>query len=196
MKVKNHSAAAVSEAIAELKQSFGAHFSDIFKTITADNGSEFAALSVAEETGTSVYFTHPFSSREKGTNACHNKLLRRFIPKGKRISAYSPDDILHFADLMNALPRNSWLPYPGGVVRERTRPKLRCLTIAAAGFLRSGFALSPQSHCILPYPLLPQWRRVRINLPSPERKRPHTSATLYVMSIGYKKIFCAFFDWI
>lgn len=105
MKVKNHSAAAVSEAIAELKQSFGAHFSDIFKTITADNGSEFAALSVAEETGTSVYFTHPFSSREKGTNACHNKLLRRFIPKGKRISAYSPDDILHFADLMNALPR-------------------------------------------------------------------------------------------
>ena len=112
MKVKNHSAAAVSEAIAELKQNFGAHFSDIFKTITADNGSEFAALSAAEETGTSVYFTHPFSSREKGTNACHNKLLRRFIPKGKSISAYSPDDILHFADLMNAkflvtIPRRS-----------------------------------------------------------------------------------------
>ena len=105
LKVKNHSAAAVSEAIVELKQNFGAHFSDIFKTITADNGSEFAELSAAEETGTSVYFTHPFSSWEKGTNECHNKLLRRFIPKGKSISAYSPDDILHFADLMNALPR-------------------------------------------------------------------------------------------
>lgn len=36
---------------------------------------------------------------------------------------------------------------------------------------------------------LPQWRRGRINLPSPKRKRPHTSATLCVMSIGYKKDF-------
>jgi IS30 family transposase len=105
LKVKDHSAAAVSEAIVRLKQIFGAHFSDIFKTITADNGSEFAELSALEAAGTSVYFTHPFSSWEKGTNECHNKLLRRFIPKGKSISCYSPDDILHFADLMNALPR-------------------------------------------------------------------------------------------
>lgn len=105
LKVRNHSAGAVSEAIARLKESFGAHFSDVFKTITADNGSEFAELSAFEAAGTSVYFTHPFSSWEKGTNECHNKLLRRFIPKGKSISSYSPDDILHFADLMNALPR-------------------------------------------------------------------------------------------
>lgn len=105
LKVKDHSAAAVSEAIMQLKQTFGSHFSDVFKTITADNGSEFAELSASEGAGTSVYFTHPFSSWEKGTNECHNKLLRRFIPKGKSISGYSPDDILHFADLMNALPR-------------------------------------------------------------------------------------------
>lgn len=105
LKVKDHSATAVSEAIMQLKQTFGSHFSDVFKTITADNGSEFAELSASEVLGTSVYFTHPFSSWEKGTNECHNKLLRRFIPKGKSISSYSPDDILHFADLMNALPR-------------------------------------------------------------------------------------------
>ena len=105
LKVKNHSAAAVSEAITQLRQTFNGHFSDVFKTITADNGSEFAELSVAEAMGTSVYFTHPFSSWEKGTNECHNKLLRRFIPKGKSISDYSPDDILHFADMMNSLPR-------------------------------------------------------------------------------------------
>lgn len=105
LKVRNHSAAAVSEAISQLKQTFGAHFSDVFKTITADNGSEFTELSAQETPGTRVYFTHPFSSWEKGTNECHNRMLRRFIPKGKRISDYSVDDILFFADRINALPR-------------------------------------------------------------------------------------------
>ena len=43
--VADHSAAAVTQAIQTLKQEFGTHFSDVFKTITADNGSEFAELS-------------------------------------------------------------------------------------------------------------------------------------------------------
>lgn len=105
LKVKNHSAEAVTEAIQELKRIFGAHFSDVFKTITADNGSEFAELSMQETEKTKVYFTHPFSSWEKGTNECHNRMLRRFIPKGKRISDYSVEDVLFFADRINALPR-------------------------------------------------------------------------------------------
>ena len=105
LKVRNHSAAAVTEAVSRLKQIFGAQFSRVFKTMTADNGSEFSELSASQAAGTSVYFTHPFSSWEKGTNECHNRMLRRFIPKGKSISGYSPDDILHFADMMNALPR-------------------------------------------------------------------------------------------
>ena len=105
LRVADHSAAAVTHAIQRLKQEFGTHFSDVFKTITADNGSEFAELSALETTSTQVYFTHPFSSWEKGTNECHNRMLRRFIPKGKHISDYSIDDILFFADRINALPR-------------------------------------------------------------------------------------------
>lgn len=105
LRVADHSAAAVTHAIQRLKQEFGTHFSDVFKTITADNGSEFAELSAQETTSTQVYFTHPFSSWEKGTNECHNRMLRRFIPKGKHISDYSIDDILFFADRINALPR-------------------------------------------------------------------------------------------
>jgi IS30 family transposase len=105
LKVKDHSAAAVTEAIQKLKVDFGEYFSDVFKTITADNGSEFAELSMQETSKTKVYFTHPFSSWEKGTNECHNKMLRRFIPKGKSISDYSIDDILFFADRINDLPR-------------------------------------------------------------------------------------------
>lgn len=52
-----------------------------------------------------VYFTHPYSSWEKGTNECHNGMLRRFILKGKSISDYTSDKICFFADCINGLPR-------------------------------------------------------------------------------------------
>lgn len=88
-----------------MKRTFGEHLSDVFKTITADNGSKFAELSAHESENTKIYFTHPFSSWEKGTNECHNRMLRRFISKGRSISDYSIDDILFFADRINELPR-------------------------------------------------------------------------------------------
>lgn len=105
LKVTDHSAEAVNKALTELFQLFGSKYTQVFKTITADNGSEFADLSQIEKEGIGVYFTHPFSSFEKGTNERHNRLLRRFIPKGKRISDYSAEDILFFADIVNNLPR-------------------------------------------------------------------------------------------
>ena len=58
----------------------------------------------AGESG-SIYFTHPYTSCEKGTVECHNRMLRRFIPKGQSIDDYSADEIMIFADIMNALPR-------------------------------------------------------------------------------------------
>ena len=61
LRVEDHSAAAVTHAIQKLKQEFGTRISDVFKTITADNGSEFAELSAQEIAGIQVYFTHPFS---------------------------------------------------------------------------------------------------------------------------------------
>ena len=67
-----------------LKNYYGDKFSQIFKTITSDNGSEFAELAKLEDnTKTKVYFAHPYSSWERGSNERHNGLLRRFIPKGK-----------------------------------------------------------------------------------------------------------------
>ena len=103
--VKNHSAEAVDEALKELFAGFGDHYHEVFKSITVDNGSEFANLSNLEFDGVNVYFTHPYTSSDKGTVECHNRMLRRFIPKGKSISNYSADDTLIFADLINALPR-------------------------------------------------------------------------------------------
>ena len=105
IKVRNHSAEAIDEALSALINQFGDKYNEVFKSITGDNGSEFANLSQVESKGIAVYFTHPYSSYEKGTNECHNKMLRRFIPKGKSIDDYSADDILYFADKINNLPR-------------------------------------------------------------------------------------------
>ena len=105
IKVRNHSAEAIDEALSALINQFGDKYKDVFKSITGDNGSEFANLSRLESKGIAVYFTHPYSSYEKGTNECHNKMLPRFIPKGKSIDDYSADDILYFADKSNNLPR-------------------------------------------------------------------------------------------
>ena len=97
---------AVTDALSRVRNLFGEQFSQVFKTITGDNGSEFADLSTIEsETDTKVYFTHPYSSFEKGTNERHNGLIRRFIPKGKRISDYSSNDIAFIEEWMNTLPR-------------------------------------------------------------------------------------------
>ena len=66
----------------ELQRQYSEHWNDIFKTITTDNGSEFADLSNLEKvSNTLVYYAHPYTSWDKGTVERHNGLIRRFIPK-------------------------------------------------------------------------------------------------------------------
>ena len=105
LKVGNHSAEALDEAIETVISTFGNKYREVFKSITADNGSEFANLSRLEQKGIGIYFTHPYTSWEKGTVECHNRMLRRFIAKGKSIDDYTADEIMIFADVINALPR-------------------------------------------------------------------------------------------
>lgn len=106
IKIPEKTADAVMAAMDVLKEEYGEdHFSKIFKTITADNGSEFERLSELKKYGTDVFFAHPYSSWERGQNERHNRLLRRYIPKGISIDKYSAEQILSFADEMNALPR-------------------------------------------------------------------------------------------
>lgn len=79
--------------MAKLREHFGdEHFSEIFKTMTVDNGPEFETLSQYERLGTKIYFTHPYSSWERPQNERHNGLLRDYIPKGISIELYSDDD--------------------------------------------------------------------------------------------------------
>ncbi len=116
--IESKTAEAVMSELRKLRKIFGLQFSQVFKTITGDNGSEFADLSTIEtDTNTFVYFTHPYSSFEKGTNERHNGLIRRFIPKGKRMSDYDASDIAFIEEWMNTLPirhlknfsRSNWI---------------------------------------------------------------------------------------
>lgn len=105
LKIDDHSAESVMKALSQTLKIYGEKACNVFKTVTTDNGSEFARLAELDGQGIKVYFAHPYSSWEKGTNECHNKMLRRFIPKGKSINDYHADDILFFADVINGLPR-------------------------------------------------------------------------------------------
>lgn len=104
-KIQGKTADAVMKAIQALIEEYGDQFSCVFKSLTADNGSEFSKLVICVEEGTKVYFAHPYSSFERGTNERHNGLLRRFIPKGKWISRYSQEAVERLEDWMNGLPR-------------------------------------------------------------------------------------------
>lgn len=96
----------VKQTIEQIQLNLGEMFSQVFKTITSDNGSEFASLTEAvNDTITEVYFTHPFSAFERGTNEKHNSLVRRFIPKGKPIKTVSSEFITKVTAWCNELPR-------------------------------------------------------------------------------------------
>lgn len=81
-----------------------------YRTITCDNGVEFldserltASLSGGKRT--ELYYCHPYSSYERGSNENANKLIRRFIPKGNDISRYPDSYISQIEEWMNSYPR-------------------------------------------------------------------------------------------
>lgn len=106
IRLSDKTAASVMKAFKSLRKEYGDKFSRIFKTITTDNGSEFSSLPEIEQvTGTCVYYAHPYSSYEKGSNERHNGILRRYIPKGKRIDGFSCEEIEDAERRCNTLPR-------------------------------------------------------------------------------------------
>lgn len=81
------------------------------KTITCDNGCEFLDFRAIEKSAThagqrcEVFFAHPFRASERGSNENANRIVRRFVPKGADISAFTRAQIQSIEDWINALPR-------------------------------------------------------------------------------------------
>ena len=58
-----------------------------------------------EERRTVIYFAHSYSSWERGTNENQNRMIRRFVPKGRDIAEFSKADIQEVEEWMNNYPR-------------------------------------------------------------------------------------------
>lgn len=110
-KLKDRTQKSVARAINGIERQMGAGpFRTVFKSITADNGSEFLdheALerSVSSGTRTHIYYAHPYSSWERGSNENANRMIRRFIPKGSNISKLTRRQIQQVEDWINNYPR-------------------------------------------------------------------------------------------
>ncbi|OJF89610.1 IS30 family transposase [Alkalibacterium sp. 20] len=105
LKLKGKDKESVDQAISQLRHRAGDTFSTVFKTITSDNGSEFTGLHEALKDTLDVYFSHPYSSRERWTSENQHKFIRCFIPKGKAISPFSETHCLRIQQWMNDYPR-------------------------------------------------------------------------------------------
>lgn len=81
-----------------------------FKSITVDNGSEFQDCYGMEHDKdgnkrTQVYYCHPYTSCERGSNERANGIIRRWLPKGMDFSKLTQKDCDEVARRMNDMPR-------------------------------------------------------------------------------------------
>jgi IS30 family transposase len=78
------------------------------KTITADNGKEFAGHEdVARVIEAGYYFAHPYRSCERGLNENTNGLIRQYFPKGKDLRGVTKNELQKIMSRLNNRPRKT-----------------------------------------------------------------------------------------
>ena len=101
-KLKNKSTRELNQRVALLIDRFPGQF----KTITADNGTEFHQYEKLEEaTGTKFYFATPHHSWERGTNENTNGLIRQYLPKNSSMFYLTQAECNAIANKINDRPR-------------------------------------------------------------------------------------------
>lgn len=111
VKLKDQGAASVVEALDRIEKKWGDLFTKVFRSITVDNGVEFADYKGLErsvrgpERRTYVFYCHPYSSWERGSNENNNRLIRRHIPKGEDFDEKTDRDIEYIEQWINSYPR-------------------------------------------------------------------------------------------
>lgn len=111
-KMPDKTQSSVIAVIDDLERKYGDRFYQQFKTITADNGTEFLDFRSLERSirkpgynRFKIYYAHPYRAWERGTNENSNQIIRRFIPKGTDIGKISKAAISRIERWMNNYPR-------------------------------------------------------------------------------------------
>ena len=110
--MKDKTAKSVVSALDGIERQYGKKlFAKVFKTITVDNGSEFADCEGIERTynnrgkRTKVYYCHPYTSCERGSNENNNRLVRRHYPKGTSFAHVTAAEVQRLENWINNYPR-------------------------------------------------------------------------------------------
>ena len=123
IKIPGRSTQAVEQGLKTLRELYGERFSQVFRSITSDNGSEFASLPQLLPT-IPIYYAHPYSAYERGLNEKQNSLIRRFLPKGRSFDGVTDEQIREMQDWINQLPENLFI-----TVRRRNYFRLSYLIL-------------------------------------------------------------------
>lgn len=92
----------VKEAIIDMMQGV------TVKSISLDNGSEFAKFKEIEEAlDAPIYFAEPHKPWQRGTNENTNGILRFFFPKGSDLLKVTQQELDYVISLINNRPRKS-----------------------------------------------------------------------------------------
>jgi IS30 family transposase len=90
-------------AVKEMK-----HLQSKVKTITFDNGLEFAHHEeIGKGLNANIYFAHPYASWERGTNENTNGLIRQYFPKDTDFTQVTDDQVRWVMDRLNDRPRKT-----------------------------------------------------------------------------------------
>lgn len=85
-------------------------FKQRFKSITTDNGPEFLEYDLLTKSVKSgkrfeVYYCHSYAAWEKGSVENHNRMIRRWLPKGTDFTGITKKRIAEIQEWMNSYPR-------------------------------------------------------------------------------------------
>ena len=95
-----------SKPLAKVVRKLLLPYKDKLKTITTDNGPEFAAhKDITKYLGVPMYFADPYCSWQKGAVENANKLIRQYIPKKDSFDNYTDKRIMSIQKKLNERPR-------------------------------------------------------------------------------------------
>ena len=136
LKPRDKTTAETVKSLQRLRRYLGRDWKLLFKTITCDNGSEFADQAGIDALGVQTFYCHPRCPSERGTNEINNKLVRRKFPKGQSLRKVTQKQAIAVQQWVNQYTR------PPSAVRPRRKcwkPNLinyHCITRKGEAFLR------------------------------------------------------------